>query len=102
MPGGKERVRLGSLFVALALLFLALPAPAPAPPPVSSGLFAPGPELVAKTGLVGVALGALALVAGGLGGGAWRGTSRARLRLLPPRPERRRYLFLSRLLLEGG
>jgi len=102
MPGGKKRVRLGPLFVALALLFLALPAPAPAPPPVSSGLFAPGPELVAKAGFVGAALGALALAAGVLGAGLWRRRFFARLRLPPPRPERRRYLLLSRLLLEGG
>ncbi len=102
MSGGAKHVRLGSLFVALALFFAALPTPAPSPPPSPSGLFAPGPELVSKAGLAGGALAALALAAGGLGGGAWRRTPRARLRLPPPRPERRRYLFLSRLLLEGG
>ncbi len=95
-------MRLGPFVVALALLFFALPPPPSLPPPGHSGLFAPGPELVPKAGAPAAALGFLAVaLAAARAAGAARPT-RGRPRRPPLLPERRRYLVLGRLLLEGG
>ena len=102
MPGHGKTLRLGPWALALALFFLGLP-PLPALPAAeASGLFAPGPALTSKLQLPLWGWGLF--LAAGSARPALRRAPKAPLRLIlaPPRPERRRYLRLGRLLLEGG
>ena len=93
---------LGPLALALALLFLGLPPLPVVPSTGTSGLFAPAPEIAPKAQFPLWGLGVF--LASGSARPALRRAPEARLRpvIAPPRPERRRYLRLGRLLLEGG
>ncbi len=98
---GKVR-RLGPLALILTLFFLGLP-PLPAVPAAgASGLFAPAPELAPKAQLPLWGWGFLDRLPGARPLLRRSPAAPGRRPLSRPRPERRRYLRLGRLLLEGG